>query len=257
MNSHVVTSDGIAIAYDRMGEGPPVVLVHGFGASRAITWGNTSWYQALRKAGRMVIALDCRGHGESGKPHVPEAYDEGRLALDVVAVLDGLGLPQTDIIGYSMGAQIAIRLMQEAGARLRRAVLAGVGETYFRRSAEQTEAIAQGLLAADMAEISDPLAREFRLFCERAGGDLTALAACMRRPRRAFAIPELKALPHKVLVVCGESDAMTGSPEPLAAAFSDGRSLIVPRRNHHSTVGDNIFKDAALSFLNQARTDNG
>src|SRR4051812_6640931 len=69
MTEHVTGPGGVRIAYDVVGEGTPIVLVHGFGASRVVTWRNTQWYDWLRRAGRQVIALDCRGHGESDKPH--------------------------------------------------------------------------------------------------------------------------------------------------------------------------------------------
>ena len=249
MTYYVTASDGTDIAYDCMGEGPPVVLIHGFGANRLITWANTNWYQTIQRAGHKLIAIDCRGHGESEKPHDPADYDEGRMAMDVIAVLAALEIPEVDVVGYSMGAQLAIRLMHDAPGRVRRAILGGIGENYFHDSKEETESIAEGLLAKDPAKSPIPKPREFRAFCEKAGDDLVAMAACIRRPRHIFSPEELHALPQKVLVVCGEQDDMAGSPEPLARAFSDARTLIVPKRNHHSTVGDRLFKDAAVAFL--------
>ena len=249
MTEFASAADGTAIAYETLGNGAPVVLVHGFGASRTITWANTNWYQTLGGVGRRLIAIDCRGHGESGKPHDAPSYEEGRMAGDILAVLDALGIAQADIMGYSMGGYLAIRLMSDAPHRLRRVVLAGVGETYFRYSRDRAEIIAQALLAPDPATIVDPEGIMFRTFCERAGNDLVALAACIRRSRRVFEPNDLAQMPYPVLVVCGEQDETSGRPEPLANAFPNGRALIVPRRNHHSTVGDRVYKDAALEFL--------
>jgi pimeloyl-ACP methyl ester carboxylesterase len=249
MTYYVTASDGTYIAYDCMGDGSPIVLIHGFGASRTITWANTGWYQTLMRAGHKVIAIDCRGHGESQKPHAPADYDEGRMAMDIVAVLADLEIPESDVMGYSMGAQLAIRLMHDAPYRVRRAVLGGIGESYFHTAKELTETIARGLLAKDPSKITDPIAREFRIFCERAHDDLAAMAACMRRPRRIFSPDELHAMPQKALVVCGAEDNMSGPPEPLARAFVDAQLLIVPKRNHHSTVGDPAYKDAVVAFL--------
>lgn len=171
------------------------------------------------------------------------------MAMDVIAVLAALEIPEVDVMGYSMGAQIAIRLMHDAPGRVRRTVLAGIGETYFRPSKEAVDAIAGGLLAKDPAQITDPVAREYRSFCEKAGDDLIAMAACIRRPRRIFSPEELHTLPQKVLVVCGEQDDTAGSPAPLSGAFRDAANLVVPKRNHHSTVGDRSFKDAVVTFL--------
>ena len=249
MTSFVTASDGYEIAYDCQGDGPPVVLIHGFGANRNITWANTNWYQTLLKAGRKLVAIDCRGHGESDKPHDPEDYDEGRMAKDVIAVLAALEIPEVDLMGYSMGAQLSIRLMHDAPGRIRRAVVAGMGEHYFRPSSDRSESIAKGLAARDPSTITDPVAREFRTFCEKAGDDLLAMAACMRRRGQRFTADELHALPQNVLVVCGEQDDWAGSPQPLARAFARGQALVVPKRNHHSTVGDRAYKDAALAFF--------
>lgn len=249
MTEYVSAPDGTAIAYETLGDGEPVVLVHGFGASRAITWANTNWYQTLLRAGRRIVALDCRGHGQSGKPHDPQAYEEGLMAADILSVLDGLEIAQADVMGYSMGGYLAIRLMNDWPGRVRRAVLAGVGENYFRHSRERAEIIAQGLLAEDAAAVTDPDALAFRSFGERAGNDLVALAACMRRERRIVGRQELATIDHPVLVVCGELDDTSGPPEPLATAFPNGTALTVPRRNHHSTVGDRVYKDAVIAFL--------
>jgi len=251
MTAFAAATDGIAIAYDVEGEGEPLILIHGFGASRVITWKNTSWYQTITRAGRKLIAVDCRGHGESGKPHAVAAYDHAIMAEDILRVVDALKIVQADVMGYSMGGYLAIRLLHDWPQRMRRAVLAGIGERYFRPSPERAEIIAQGLEAKDPATITDPVAREFRTFCERAGNDLVALAACMRCRQRFFSAEELGAIHHPVLVVSGQEDRTAGAPEPLAQAFPNGRTIVVPRRNHHSTVGDRFYKDAVVDFLSR------
>jgi pimeloyl-ACP methyl ester carboxylesterase len=254
MTEFVSAPDGLPLAYDTLGGGRPVVLIHGFGASRVITWSNTNWYQTLLRVDRRVVAIDCRGHGQSGKPHDPAAYDEARMSEDILTVLDALGIEQADIMGYSMGTYLTIRLLHDSPQRIGRAVLAGMGENYFRYSRAQAEVIAQGLLAEDPATITDPEAIAFRSFCEKAGNDLTALAACMLRERRVFARRELAQISHPVLVVCGELDDTSGPAGPLASAFPRGRAVTVPKRNHHSTVGDCVYKDAALEFLRDEET---
>jgi pimeloyl-ACP methyl ester carboxylesterase len=257
MTSYVTAADGIDIAYDVLEAkpganaslAPPVVLIHGFGASRVITWRNTNWFQTLSRAGHRVVAIDCRGHGESQKPHRPEDYEEGRMAADIVAVLVELGIGSADLVGYSMGAQLAVRLTNDAPGRIRRVVLGGLGANFFRFTEESTERIAEALLARDVDKITDPVAREFRTFCERAGDDLVAMAACIRRPRHVFSPDELREITQSVLVVCGGDDTWAGSPAPLAQAFPNGKALVIPHRNHHSTVGDKAFKEAVLEFL--------
>ena len=154
-----------------------------------------------------------------------------------------------DVMGYSMGGYLAIRLMRDAPQRIRRVILGGVGETYFHFWEDRADMIADGLLAPDSTLIADATAREFRRFAEAAKNDLVALAACMRRSRVQFSCEQLAALPHPTLVVCGENDAISGSPEGLARCFRDARTLIIPGRNHHMTVGDRIYKEVVVQFL--------
>jgi pimeloyl-ACP methyl ester carboxylesterase len=126
----LAVSPHIHLAYEILGEGPPIVLVHGFASSRVMNWRTPGWYGTLTAAGRQVIAVDMRGHGESSKPHDLAAYDEGELARDIVRLLDHLGHRQADVMGYSMGGFITMRLLHDNHDRVRRAVIAGVGENY-------------------------------------------------------------------------------------------------------------------------------
>ena len=242
----------IKIAYDLVGEGEPIVLVHGFASNRFMNWRAPGWYETLSKAGRQVIALDVRGHGESSKPHDIEAYDEGELARDVVRLLDHLGYARADVMGYSMGGFIALRLLQDNPARVRRAVVAGVGENYYGRGRLESDAIAAGLRARDAAHVTDPVPRQFRVFAEQGRNDLEALALCMTRPRHSFTAEEFRGLEVPVLIVLGENDTVTGPPDALAEAVPAARVVVVPRRDHMSTVGDKVTKATVLEFLSEA-----
>lgn len=248
----IKAQDGVEIAYEKAGAGPPVILVHGFAASRTITWKNTGWVDWLLGMGRTVIALDCRGHGESAKPHSSEAYNDRKMARDIVSVMEASDIRSAPIIGYSMGSYLVIALMHIAPERVEQVVLAGVGENYFSFWEERNELIAKGFLAEDAASLSDPTAIEFRTFAERAGNDLKALAACMRRDRLSCTAQELGQMPQPALVVCGENDPIAGRSAPLAALFANGQAVTVPRRNHHSTVGDRVFKEAVRDFLKRS-----
>lgn len=240
-------------AYDVAGspDGANVVLIHGFASNRAVNWKSTGWLDVLARAGFRIIAMDVRGHGESQKFYRPKDYDEGALAHDVIDLMDHLGIGRASLIGYSMGSFIAIRTMMDFPARVTRAVLGGVGENYFAPVTVDVERVAAALEAPEGAAADDPVARDFRRFAEKTGGDLRALAACFRRPRKAFQAADLAAVTAPVLVVCGDKDTITGDAVPLASAFPQGRLVRVPGRDHMLTVGDKRFKEAATAFLRE------
>ena len=124
-----------------------------------------------------------------------------------------------------------------------------MGATYLERGFFHREGIASALLEPDKTKITDPVQRSFREFAEQQGKDITALAACMRGNRRPFTAAELSQSQRPVLVVCGENDNLTGAPDPLAAAFANGRAVTVAKRDHMTTVGDKVYKNAVLEFF--------
>ncbi|HTT96953.1 MAG TPA: alpha/beta hydrolase [Rhizomicrobium sp.] len=257
MPKFALRNDGVRIAYEISGEGEPVVLVHGFASDRVQNWRAPGWYQTLNGAAYQVIALDCRGHGESDKPHDPKMYGHTTMAEDVVAVMQDAGVGDALLMGYSMGGYISMSLLIKHPDLFRKVVIAGVGASYLDLNAaqaavadpERRSMIADALLVDDVSTITNETARNFRLFAEQPGKDRRALAACMRGSRDVFTREQLGRSQRPVLVVCGEKDVLTGSPEPLAAAFADGRAITVPNRDHMTAVGDKVYKQAALDFF--------
>ena len=249
MTLFATSPDGVRIAYETFGEGEPILLIHGFASNRQVNWRDTGWYAYLTARGHRVIALDCRGHGESDKPHEVSDYEENKMLNDVVAVLDAVGVEAADVMGYSMGGYITLRVVQDAPARARRFILGGVGRSYFRDWEARTRAIADALVSDDPEALTDPTERLFRRFAESSGNDLVALSACMRRKRRIYSCEELHAVTHEALLVCGSADDISGPPDELAKCMPNARVAIVPNRDHMRTVGDQKYKDAVGLFL--------
>ncbi|HWF63420.1 MAG TPA: alpha/beta hydrolase [Rhizomicrobium sp.] len=253
MTEFAATTDGLRIAYDRMGEGPPVMLVHGFGSSRVQNWRSTGWYGSLTEAGHSVVAIDCRGHGESDKPHDPLLYHHDRMAEDVVNVMDAAGIAKAPYIGYSMGGLIGLRFVALFSDRLPRLVLGGVGETYLNgprvSDPERRAMIADALLAQNKDAITDPRARMFREFADQPGKDKFALAACMRAMSPPLPRATLQMFRLPILAICGDQDTVAGPSSPLAAIFPHGSAAIVPGRDHMSAVGARPTRQAAIDFL--------
>lgn len=242
--------DGVEIAFLDEGEGEPVVLVHGFASNKEVNWVFPGWVSTLRRAGRRVIALDNRGHGASTKLYDPAAYHSALMADDVRALIDHLGLPRADVMGYSMGARISAFLALAHPERVRSVVLGGLGMGLIAGVGDP-ERIARGLEAASMADVTDPDARQFRSFAEQTRSDLHALAACMRGSRQTLSREDVGRIDVPLLVAVGSKDTIAGPPEELAALVPHAQALVIPNRDHMLAVGDKTYKVGVLEFLNK------
>jgi pimeloyl-ACP methyl ester carboxylesterase len=240
--------DGVEIAFLDEGEGEPIVLVHGFASTAEVNWVHPGWVATLTRAGRRVIALDNRGHGASSKLYDPAAYHSARMADDVRALLDHLAIERADVMGYSMGARITAFFALAHPARLRRAVLGGLGIRLVE-GVGLPESIAQAMEAPSLADVHDPTGRTFRAFAEQTKSDLAALAACIRGSRQVLTRDEVATISAPVLVAVGSKDKVAGSAPELAALLPAGRALDIPGRDHMLAVGDRVFKEGVLSFL--------
>jgi pimeloyl-ACP methyl ester carboxylesterase len=257
MPEFVTATDGVEIAFERHApadgqSGASILLIHGFGSSRLQNWKSTGWYDGLAEAGFSLAAMDCRGHGDSGKPHDAAAYDHDRMAGDAVAVMDAAGLDAPFVCGYSMGGFIGLRLLAAHPDRVARLAVCGVGETYLQdriTSPEARAVLADALLTSDPAAITDPRARMFRAFADQAGKDRLALAACMRGMSPHLPLATLAALKGPILVACGEKDDTSGRPEPLAEHVHGGQAAVIPGKDHMSAVGDRALRRTVIAFF--------
>jgi pimeloyl-ACP methyl ester carboxylesterase len=243
-------SGGIDIAFVDEGQGHPVLLIHGFGSNHRVNWVSTSWTRDLLAARRRVIALDNRGHGESSKPHDPAAYRISLMADDSRRLLDHLGVENADVIGYSMGARIALSLALAHSERVRSLVLGGFGDATMKRELfSPAETIIAALRAPSLAEITDPRGRTYRIFADQTGSDREALVACILGARDPVTASELQRIAAPTLVAVGSEDVSAGSAERLAERIPGARALSIPGRDHMKAVGDKAHKRAVLAFL--------
>lgn len=247
---HTFNSGGVGIAYETAGEGPPILLIHGFASTGRVNWWDTGWVKTLVDAGRHVITFDHRGHGESEKLYDPALYAAAGMAEDARRLLDHLGIGQADVMGYSMGARVSAFLTIGHPDRVRRAVFAGLASRMIT-GVGGAEAIARALEAPSKEDVTDSGARSFRIFAEQTRSDLKALAACIRSSREKITAEELARISLPVLVVAGEKDDVAGDVETLVRAIPGSRGVTLPGRNHMNAVGDRRFKEAVLAFLQE------
>jgi pimeloyl-ACP methyl ester carboxylesterase len=240
----------VEIAYLDEGEGEPIVLVHGFASNKEINWVHPGWVAALAGAGRRVIALDNRGHGQSAKLYDPAAYHTMNMMSDVHALLAHLGIGKVDIMGYSMGARITAFLALHHPECVRSAILGGLGIRLVEGIGLPRE-IATALESASLEIVTDPTGRAFRMFAELTKSDLRALAACIRGSRQTLSREDVARITTPMLIAVGDKDEIAGSAQQLAALIPGAQALDIPGRDHMLTVGDRVYKDGVLKFLRE------
>ena len=120
---HITTDDGINLAYEESGSGTPVLFVHEFAGDM------TSWEPQLRTFGMRyrAIAYNARGYPPSDVPPTPASYSQDRARLDILAMLDKLGIEKAHIVGLSMGGFAALHFGIHHSDRALSLTVAGCG----------------------------------------------------------------------------------------------------------------------------------
>lgn len=236
---------GTRLALHRIGEGRPLVLLHGLFSSAEMNWIKWGHAALLADAGFAVLMPDLRAHGASEAPHDPAAYPADVLALDLAALVAQLGLEDYDLGGFSLGARTAVRGVI-AGLRPRRLVLGGMGleglagwgrrQAFFRDVIDRFGTIRPG----DPAYLSQQFMKTMRV-------DRDAMRLLLGTMEDT-APDALAALTMPTLVVCGTEDQDNGSAEALAAALPDARHAAVPG-THMGSVTQAALGEAIRDFL--------
>ena len=242
------SSSGVDIAYIDVGQGPPIVLIHGFGSNHAVNWQSTGWLTTLAGAGRRVIAMDVRGHGESAKLYDAASYRPGLMAEDAANLLDHLKIARADVMGYSMGGRVAAHLAVVHPERVAALIIGGMGIALVDGICGEKEIVA-ALEAPSLDDAVGEVGRAYRKFAEQTRSDRRALAACIVGQSETMSAEQLGRITAPVLIAVGEKDKVAGSARALAALIRDAEVLVIPNRDHMLATGDKAFKAGVLDFL--------
>jgi len=244
--SSLVAADGIRIHYDSVGDGPSVVLLHGISANGEMNWEWTGIAPTVRAAGFHTVTIDQRGHGRSDKPHEPTAYDDDLFASDVSAVIDDLDIEDCALVGYSMGALMALRAVPHE-LRVNALVLGGIGMPSADRDLRESTASALETEEPDLLQPGEP--RSIREYADATGADRRALAALQRG--RSDAPYEFDAVTVPTLVIAGRDDDLADDAGELAGALPHATFVQVPG-DHASALIEPEFREGVVSFLSSA-----
>ena len=228
MTEQFASFDGTRLAVHTIGEGRPVVLLHGLFSSAQMNWIKWGHGERLAAAGMRAIMLDFRVHGQSEAPRDPQTYPPGVLVRDVAALAEHLALEPGgfDLVGFSLGARTAIHTVAHGILEPRRLCVCGMGveglagwerrANHFKRVIDEFDTIKPG----------DP-AYTARTFLKSQGVDRVA-ARLLLDAMDDFDLAMLANITMPTAVICGDEDQDNGSAEDLAALLPDARYIEVP-----------------------------
>ena len=251
-------SNGVKIRYVIAGKGEPVLLIHGF-ASNAGMWGKLT---ADLSQNYETIAMDCRGHGKSDKPHDAEQYGI-EMVNDVIRLMDHLGIKKAHIAGYSMGGAIVMKMLVEHPDRFLTAIIGGstgyktgdpAQDAPLGKYLQSGMSVSEAMLAAASPGTPKPTPEQ-REMMRRMDTTLDPKALGAQRlgneglvvsyePLRANKVP--------TLVIYGGNDR----PERFAdlkKALAHGTFEVVEGATHSSAVQSQEFVKDVRAFLDEHR----
>jgi len=242
---HWTASDGVDLAVHELGQGRPVILLHGLFSDANMNWIRFGHAERIAAEGFRAIMPDLRAHGLSGRPHEPEYYPRGILARDLRELVAHLGLTEFDLGGFSLGARTTVEGVGE-GLRPRRAILGGAGLEGLRHWERRKHFFLEAIELFNRVQRGDPhwLAVQFMK-----SQKIDRVSAALLLQSFADALLDwLKAFTMPTLVVCGSEDDDNGSAEELAAALPSAIFREVPG-THMSSVTKPELGEAIATFL--------
>jgi pimeloyl-ACP methyl ester carboxylesterase len=255
-------ANGVEIHYTDQGEGEPIVVMHGYAMSLD-RMGSAGLVPGLVDAGYRVLAIDARGHGQSGKPHDPDQYGV-EMAEDVVRLLDHLGLEKAHVMGYSMGGSIANKVREIHPDRLQTAIVGGSG---WLKQGDPALGGMTGDEIADELEKSGTFVLLLKNFTKNRqppstdeenerrsqnmlkGNDPKALAAVMRAWHE-FAVPESNLRENDVptIAIVGENDPLKVQVDAMQEVMSNLEVVVIEEATH-GALSDPAFLESLIEFL--------
>ena len=267
----VIASDGTKLHCEERGAGVPVVFVHELaGSCRSFDPEVEAFHTRFR-----CIAFNARGYTPSDVPASDQSYSQDIAASDIAAVLNGLGIERTHLVGVSMGAASVLQFALKEPQRVFSATLVGIGSgsddpELFRRTTQEAVGLIETRGMAAYAEHTWANPNRFRLKdknpaeFQRSIEEISAMAPLgrantmrgvqIRRPTLYAHEKRLASLHVPVLVVVGDEDAGCRKPsEFLERTLPDARLRVMPGTGHAVNLEEPAeFNRLCLAFMDEA-----
>jgi pimeloyl-ACP methyl ester carboxylesterase len=242
--------DGTTISYRELGEGPVVILLHGFSGNADLNWFQPGIAQKIAAAGYRVIAPDLRGHGASPFDAAPERWPADAIARDQIALTAHLGEAPYATVGYSMGAISALRfhLLSRNTGRL---LLGGIGASVADENNTDRNTAFRAAIEQAIGGEDTPAAKAILSRAKATGGTLQGYLGALSA--RTYTPADLLATFNvPTLVLTGAEDLDNGSGPDLAVKIPGARYQQL-KGNHLTAVLDPAFADAIIADLAAGR----
>ena len=249
-----LTRDGVNLYYELHGEGPPLLLTHGYSATSAMWKGQIKAFSKRFK----LILWDMRGHGRSDYPADPAAYSEEATVADMAALLDAVGAERAIIGGLSLGGYMSLAFHRAHPGRTRALLIIDTGPGYRKDAARdewnaRAEKTAQGFERDGLASLSGGSA-ERRIAEHRDAKGLARAARGMLAQRDARVIDSLPTIAVPSLVVVGANDTpFLAASDYMAAKIPGAKKAVIPDAGHAANIDQpEAFNTAVSGFLEEA-----
>jgi pimeloyl-ACP methyl ester carboxylesterase len=246
--------DGVTIHYEVHGEGPPLLLSHGYSATCRMWDGQIAAFRDRYK----IIVWDMRGHGQSDYPTDPAAYSEALTVADMAAILDACSAPTAIIAGLSLGGYMTLAFHVRHPDRCRALMLFDTGPGFRKDAAREAwnqhaRARADDLDARGLAALGT--SDEVRMSQHRSASGLAGAARGMLTQDNANVIASLETIAVPTLVLAGANDTnFLAATDYMAAKIPGARKVIIPDAGHAANLHQPAAFDRAMAeFLDGAR----
>jgi pimeloyl-ACP methyl ester carboxylesterase len=241
-----ISNDGVRIVYDVLGQGRPLILLHGWCCDRS-WWTEPGYVEVLRRD-HLLINMDLRGHGASDKPHEPAAYRRHAMTGDVLAVADAEGLERFAIWGQSYGGEIAWMTADAVPERVPGIVTSGAWDPRPYPSPQDRRWFDEGwglalrrggtraLVALFEQENGEAFEKEFPAWAQavtlRADPEALLAAFAPERWTEGLSDLDLERFPVPALLIAGDREDEDDEAAKMAGMIPNGQSLRLPGLGH-------------------------
>ncbi|OAF08893.1 alpha/beta fold hydrolase [Bradyrhizobium neotropicale] len=246
-----IDRDGVGIHYEVHGEGPPLLLTHGYSSTSAMWHGQIDALAANHK----LVLWDMRGHGQSDYPDDPNAYGEALTVGDMAAILDAIGASSAVIGGLSLGGYMSLAFYRAHPQATRALLIIDTGPG-FRKDDAREAWNARALATADKLDregldVLKAATRERATASHRNASGLALAARGMLTQRDARVMELLPDIKVPSLIVVGADDApFLAAADYMAAKIPGAQKVVIPAAGHAVNIDQpQAFVDAVVPFL--------